>query len=372
MIYNIPFLDLSPSHSLIEDQLKMAFNDTLKKCIFVLGDNVSKFENEYAQFNNTKFSVGLSNGLDALILCLKTLNIGPGDEVIVPSNTYIATVLAVSHVGATPVFAEPDESTFNITSNSITKVISNKTKALMPVHLYGQACKMDDIMELAEKNNLFVIEDNAQGHGASFNNKITGSWGHLNATSFYPGKNLGALGDGGAITTNSIQYADAVKLLRNYGSSVKYQNDVIGFNNRLDELQAAFLTIKLKYLKEWTSERQKIASWYNELLKGVGDIVLPLVSDGSTHVYHLYVIKSEHRDDLQEYLKFNGIGTLIHYPIPPHLQKAYMHLGYKKGDFPVSEKLSETTLSLPMWPGLTFKQISIISEFIKNYFTIKK
>lgn len=371
MIHNIPFLDLTPSHNLIEDQLKMAFNDTLKKSIFVLGDNVSKFENEYAQFNNTKFSVGLSNGLDALILCLKTLNIGPGDEVIVPSNTYIATVLAVSHVGATPVFAEPDESTFNITSKSISKVISNKTKAIMPVHLYGQACKMDEIMDLAVQNNLFVIEDNAQGHGATYNDKKTGSWGHLNATSFYPGKNLGALGDGGAVTTDSVQYADALRLLRNYGSSIKYHNDVIGFNNRLDELQAAFLSIKLQNLKEWTTQRQKIASWYNELLKDIGDIVLPLVSDGSTHVYHLYVIKSERRDELQEYLKANGIGTLIHYPIPPHMQKAYIHLGYKKDDFPVAEKLSDTTLSLPMWPGLTYAQVSIISGCIKNYFETK-
>lgn len=367
----IPFLDLSPAHNSVKDELKKSFSDTLEKSIYVLGDSVAKFEDEYAVFNQTKFSVGISNGLDALILSLKSLQIGAGDEVIVPSNTYIATVLAVSHVGATPVFAEPDEFTYNITADTITKVISAKTKAIMPVHLYGQACKMDEIMELASQHNLYVIEDNAQAHGASYNGKITGSWGQINATSFYPGKNLGALGDGGAITTNNHELAESVRLLRNYGSKVKYQNDVIGYNNRLDELQASFLSIKLKRLMQWTSQRQEIAAWYDEMLQDVGDISIPVVNVGSTHVYHLYVIKSQHREGLQEHLKSRGIGTLIHYPIPPHLQKAYAHLGFKKGDFPISENLSETTLSIPMWPGMTQENVLKVCDSIKSYFQSK-
>jgi dTDP-4-amino-4,6-dideoxygalactose transaminase len=371
MNHVIPFLDLSPAHNSVKDELKKAFSETLEKSIYVLGDSVAKFEDEYAVFNQTKFAVGISNGLDALILSLKSLNIGPGDEVIVPSNTYIATVLAVSHVGATPVFAEPDESTYNITAETIAKVISTKTKAIMPVHLYGQACKMDDIMELAALNNLNVIEDNAQAHGATYNGKITGSWGQINGTSFYPGKNLGALGDGGALTTNDHDLAESVRLLRNYGSKVKYQNDVIGYNNRLDELQASFLSIKLKRLMQWTSQRQEIAGWYDKMLQNVGDISVPFVNIGSTHVYHLYVIKSQQRDGLQEHLKSMGVGTLIHYPIPPHLQKAYAHLGFKKGDFPISENLSETTLSIPMWPGMTQENVLKVCDSIKSYFQSK-
>lgn len=364
----IPFLDLTYMHNSVKDDLNLAFNDVLDKSIYVLGNSVEAFEHEYASFNNTKYAVGISNGLDALILSLKSLGIGSGDEVIVPSNTYIATVLAVSHVGATPVFAEPDASTFNVTAESIAKVISKKSKAIIPVHLYGQACKMDEIMELASLNNLFVIEDNAQAHGASYNDKITGSWGQINATSFYPGKNLGALGDGGAITSNNFDLAESVKLLRNYGSNVKYHNDVIGYNNRLDELQAAFLSIKLKKLMQWTRQRQEIACWYNEMLQNVGDVTVPFVNFGSTHVYHLYVLKTDQRDNLQQYLRSKDIGTLIHYPIPPHLQKAYADFGFKKGDFPVSEKLSDTILSIPLWPGMTYDNVLYVCDSIRSFF----
>ena len=292
----------------------------------------------------------------------------PGDEVIVPSNTYIATVLAVSHVGATPIFAEPDPTTFNITAITIAKVISKKSKAIIPVHLYGQACKMDEIMELALLNNLYVIEDNAQAHGSTYNEKITGSWGQINATSFYPGKNLGALGDGGAITSNDFELAESVRLFRNYGSKIKYQNDIIGYNNRLDELQASFLSVKLKKLMLWTLQRKEIASWYDEMLQNVGDISIPVIQDGSSHVYHLYVLKTNHRDNLQQHLKSRNIGTLIHYPIPPHLQKAYASLCFKKGDFPISEKLSETTLSIPLWPGMTRDNVLYVCDCIRSYF----
>ena len=258
-------------------------------------------------------------------------------------------------------------STYNIDPTKIEAAISLATKAIMPVHLYGQACEMDAIMKIASKYDLFVIEDNAQAHGASFKNKLTGSWGDVNGTSFYPGKNLGALGDGGAVTTNSDVLANRVKLYRNYGSEKKYENEVIGFNMRLDEMQAAFLSVKLKYLKVWTEQRQQIADWYNEALENVGDIVLPAVHIDASHVYHLYVIRIKKRDQLQMHLSNNGIGTLIHYPIPPHLQKVYAPLKYKKGDFPIAEEIAETCLSLPMWPGMNISMVEKIVEVIKDF-----
>jgi dTDP-4-amino-4,6-dideoxygalactose transaminase len=293
----------------------------------------------------------VSNGLDALVLSLRALGIGPGDEVIVPSNTYIATALAVSQVGATPVFVEPRMETYNINPELIPSKITKKTKAIMPVHLYGQACEMDEILEIAKTHNLFVIEDNAQAHLSSFNGRLTGSFGDINGTSFYPGKNLGALGDAGAITTNNGELAIRIKRLRNYGSEVKYYNEEIGYNNRLDEMQAAFLRVKLKYLQDWTQQRKEIAAWYNEVLKDK-NWILPKVHPDADHVYHLYVIRTSNRDEVAEELKQEGIQTMIHYPIPPHLQKAYRHLGFKKGDFPIAEEIANTCLSLPIWPGM--------------------
>jgi dTDP-4-amino-4,6-dideoxygalactose transaminase len=281
----IPFLDFKPMHNPISDELRSSFDRVLQKNWFLLGDEVVEFEKRYAEYNKVNFSVGVSNGLDALHLSLRALGVGPGDEVIIPSNTYIATVLAVSYVGATPVFAEPDIRSYNLEADNIEAVITSRTKAIMPVHLYGQACEMKSIMEIAEKSGLYVVEDNAQGHGATFNNKITGSWGHINGTSFYPGKNLGALGDAGAITTDNAELAHLIKVLRNYGSNEKYYNEVVGYNMRLDEIQAAFLTVKLKYLDEWTLQRQQIASWYNEVLQNTGDLILPHTTPGATHVY---------------------------------------------------------------------------------------
>ncbi|MXV52830.1 aminotransferase [Pedobacter sp. HMF7647] len=357
---NIPFLSFDHINKRIKSEITAAFEDFFDDAWYILGNRVKTFEEQYANFNQTGYCVGLSNGLDALHIALKTLNIGFGDEVIVPSNTYIATVLAVSYVGATPVFVEPDIKTYNLDPSLIEAAITPKTKAIMPVHLYGQACEMESIKTIAEKHNLFVIEDNAQSQGAAFKGKLTGSWGNINGTSFYPGKNLGAFGDAGAITTDDKELAEKAMSLRNYGSNKKYVNDIIGHNMRLDECQAGFLSIKLKYLREWTTQRQQIAAWYNEYLKDVPGITLPEIHKHATHVYHLYVIRTNKRDELQHRLADHGIGTLIHYPIPPHLQKAYQYLGFIKGDFPISEELADTCLSLPIWPGMTERQVEFI------------
>jgi dTDP-4-amino-4,6-dideoxygalactose transaminase len=364
----IPFLNFEPMHALIRSEIMQSFQDVYDANWFVLGKKLENFEKEYATYSNTNFSIGVSNGLDALHLSLKALNITKGDEVIVPSNTYIATALAVSYVGGTPVFVEPNSNTYNINPANIEAAITPKTKAIMPVHLYGQACEMDAILSIAKKHNLYVIEDNAQAHGATFNNKITGSFGDLNGTSFYPGKNLGALGDAGAITTNNEELAKKIMMLRNYGSEKKYYNDEIGFNMRLDEIQAAFLSIKLKYLNDWTSQRKQIAGWYNNALKNIGDLILPTTHADATNVYHLYVIKSKKRNLIQQYLSENGIGTLIHYPIPPHLQKAYHFLSCKKGSYPIAEELADNCLSLPIWPGMSLEQVNSVAENIKKVF----
>ncbi|MDZ4070740.1 MAG: DegT/DnrJ/EryC1/StrS family aminotransferase [Sediminibacterium sp.] len=355
-------------HSKIKSEMQNAFENVYDHHWYILGNEVDQFEQDYASFNQTKYCIGVSNGLDALFLALKACNIDYGDEVIVPSNTYIATVLAVSYLGALPVFVEPDINTYNIDPSKIEDAVTSRTKAIIPVNLYGQCCEMQSIMELSNKYKLFVIEDNAQSQGSSFNSKMAGSWGHINATSFYPGKNLGALGDAGAITTDNFQLAERIKVLRNYGSQKKYFNEVIGHNMRLDELQAAFLRVKLKSLLDWTKERQQIASWYDEALCGLGDLVLPKISTGATHVYHLYVIRSEKRNALQNFLNEKGIGTLIHYPVPPYLQEAYQSLGYTKGSFPIAEKIADTCLSLPIWPGMQKDEIDYISETIREFF----
>ena len=365
----VPFLSFEETNRKIKPEILRSFEEFFDRSWYILGDAVKKFEQEYAIFNNVDHCIGVSNGLDALHLALKALGIGNGDEVIVPSNTYIATALAVSYVGAKPVFVEPNINTYNIDPAKIEMAVTAKTKAIMPVHLYGQACEMDRIMAIAKKHNLFVVEDNAQSQGAAYKGKSTGSWGNINGTSFYPGKNLGALGDAGAVTTNNQELAIKAALLRNYGSQKKYFNEVIGFNMRLDECQAGFLSVKLKYLKEWTVQRQEIAGWYNETLTDIQDLILPSVAENATHVYHVYLIRTKHRDELQKHLADNGIGTLIHYPIPIHLQKAYQGLGFKKGDFPVAEEIADTCLSLPLWPGMKFEGVAEISQLIKSFYS---
>jgi dTDP-4-amino-4,6-dideoxygalactose transaminase len=309
---NVPFLSFASMNTDVRPEMMTAFEQFFDKAWYIMGERLNIFEKEYAQFNQVQHAVGVSNGLDALHIALKACDIKEGDEVIVPSNTYIATLLAVSFVGATPVLVEPNSDTYNIDPRKIEASITNRTKAIMPVHLYGQACEMDAIMQIAKKHKLFVIEDNAQAHLATSNGQLTGSFGHINGTSFYPGKNLGALGDAGAVTTNDGALAGKAKILRNYGSQKKYYNEVIGFNMRLDECQAAFLSVKLKYISAWTSERKKIAAHYDNALKNAGDLILPKIAPGCTHVYHLYVIRTKKRDALQQYLQENGVGTLIH------------------------------------------------------------
>lgn len=363
----IPFLSLEPMHASIKSEMQEAFIKFYESYWYILGDRLKIFEKEYSLFNQVNFTIGTSNGLDALYLALKALEIKDGDEVIMPSNTFIATVLAVSYTGAKPVFVEPDIHTYLLDPSRIEAAITSHTKAIMPVHLYGQACQMDAIMSIADRYGLKVIEDNAQAHGARFKGQITGSIGHANGTSFYPGKNLGALGDAGAVTTNDAELAERIQMLRNYGSREKYKHESIGHNMRLDELQASFLSVKLKHLEEWTTQRQQISDWYDEELMDCEDLITPYVHPDSTHVYHLYVIRTSKRDQLQQYLKEKGVGSLIHYPIPPHLQVAYQDLGFKKGDFPIAEELASTCLSLPIWPGLKKKEVVAICQVIKNF-----
>ena len=364
----IPFLSFDGMHSPIRNELSAAFQKVLDSNCFIMGNELEQFELTYAAYHSVNFSIGVSNGLDAIYLALKAVGIGPGDEVIVPANTYIATLLAVSYLNAIPVMVEPELSTYNIDTGKIEEALTNRTKAILPVHLYGQVCAMDKIMAIAEKNKLFVIEDNAQSHGARFNGKMAGSFGHINATSFYPGKNLGALGDAGAVTTNNAELADKVKMLRNYGSNKKYYNEVIGHNMRMDELQAGLLAVKLPYLNSWIKQRREIAATYHQLLSETGDLVLPNAITPDSHVYHLYVVRTKKRAELQNWLTSQGIGTLIHYPVPPHLQGAYHHLGFGKGSFPLAEEIAATCLSLPLWPGMTTEELDYVTRKIKDFY----
>jgi dTDP-4-amino-4,6-dideoxygalactose transaminase len=363
----IPFLSFDQMNAAVKPEMLASFERFFDHKWYVLGEQVSRFENDYANFNQTSFAVGVANGLDALIIALKTLNIGAGDEVIVPSNTYIASWLAVSYVGATPIPVEPRMDTANMNPQEIESRITSKTKAIMPVHLYGQCCEMEAIMAIANKHKLYVIEDNAQAQGALNNGRPAGSFGHINGTSFYPGKNLGAYGDAGAITTNDPLLADRTKIIRNYGSEKKYYNSELGINSRLDEIQAGFLSIKLTFLQDWNAERNTIAQWYLNSLNNIPELTLPIVAPDCTSVYHLFVIRTPKRDELQTYLNQNGIGTLIHYPVPPHLQEAYAFLHYKKGDFPIAEKIAETCLSLPIYPGITKQEVDYICTTIKQF-----
>ncbi len=365
---HVPYLDLNCTYHTIEEELSRSLIRVLQSGRVILGAEVQAFEKQYATFSGTRYCIGVGNGLDALILALTALGIGQGDEVIVPSNTYIATLVAVSRVGAKPVPVEPKVKTYNIDPDTIKHAITKKTKAIIPVHLFGQACQMDAIMHIATTHRLFVIEDNAQSHGATFRGKKTGSFGHINATSFYPGKNLGAIGDAGALTTNAKRYADMLRSIRNYGESKRYINERIGFNSRLDELQAAFLRVRLRHLNTYTKRKQSIAKHYSAALMGVGDIILPTTETGSTNVYHVYPIRTRKRNALQKYLESQTIKTLIHYPIPPHLQTAYKHLNYKKGAFPIAENLAETSLSLPIYPEMTEGQIQYVIDMIKRFF----
>ena len=364
----IPFFSFEKRNNDLRKEALNAFEEFFDSNWYVLGSRTTKFEEDYASFNKTKYSVGVSTGLDALHLSLLALGIGVGDEVIVPSNTYIATVLSITYVGATPIFVEPRLSTSNLNPELIEAAITDRTKCIMPVHLYGQSCEMDEIMQIARKHNLFVVEDNAQSQGASYKGKLTGSFGEVNATSFYPTKNIGAVGEAGAITTDSEELAHKVKVMRNYGSQKTYYNEVIGYNNRIDEFEAAFLSVSLKYFDQWTSERKSLDTMYREKLGEVDQIRVNQIAKGATTVNHLFTIRTDRRDALQQYLKENGIGTKIHYPLPPHLQECYKDMGYSKGDFPIAEEIANTSLSLPNFLGLTEGQIDHIVSCIKMFF----
>lgn len=362
----VPFVSFLPMERELDAELRAAFERVYARSWYIDGEEDRNFEKAFAAYCDIDYCVGVGNGLEALVLALKALDIREGDEVIVPSNTYIATALAVTYVGATPVLVEPDIRTFNIDVSRIEKAITNRTKAIMPVHLYGQPCDMDSIMEIAEKYNLYVIEDCAQAHGAVYKGKKVGTFGNVAGFSFYPGKNLGALGDAGAIVSNDEELIQKVRMLGNYGSDYKYHHVLKGNNSRLDEMQAAFLFAKLPHLEKMNVERRRIAEMY---LNGITnpEIILPCVIDDVVPVWHVFGIRCERREELETHLKERGIGTNKHYPIPIHLQECYRDLGYQKGDFPIAEKISETELSIPMYYGMTDEEVGYVIDSINEF-----
>ena len=362
----IPFVSFLPMERELDSELRAAFDRVFTRSWYIEGVEDEAFEKAFADFCGTAYCVGAGNGLDALILILRALEIGPGDEVIVPSNTYIATALAVTYAGATPVFVEPDIRTFNIDPAKIEAAITPNTKAIMPVHLYGQACDMDAVMAAAHKHGLRVIEDCAQAHGATYKGRKIGTFGDAAGFSFYPGKNLGALGDAGAVVTNNEQIAKKVRALGNYGSDYKYHHIYKGSNSRLDEMQAAFLAVKLPHLERMNAERRRIAERY---LRGIRNekVVLPFVPDYTVPVWHIFGIRCAERPALEAHLNAQGIGTNKHYPIPIHLQECYRELGFRAGDYPVAEEISRTELSLPMFYGMTDAEIDYVISAVNSF-----
>lgn len=362
----IPFVTFKPLEAELDKEIRYAFERVYTRSWYIEGVENVKFEKDFAEYCDSKYCVGVGNGLDALFLALKALSVKEGDEVIVPSNTYIATALAVTYVGATPVFVEPDIRTFNIDPSKIENAITEKTKAIIPVHLYGQACDMDPIMEMAKKYNLFVIEDCAQAHGATYKGKVVGSFGDAAGFSFYPGKNLGALGDAGAIVTNNEELAKKVRALGNYGSDYKYHHVYQGNNSRLDELQAAFLAAKLPLLEKVNDSRRSIA---NKYLAGINNpkVILPFVPDYTVPVWHIFGIRCKSRSKLENFLNDAGIGTNKHYPIPMHLQDCYKDLGLKEGDLPIAEEISTSELSIPMYYGMTDDEVQYVIDKVNEF-----
>lgn len=350
---------------MFQDEYEQAALRVLRSGWYVLGNEVRQFEEEFAQYTGRKYCVGLNSGLDALILSVRALGIGKGDEVIVQADTYIATVLGITENDAVPVFVEPD-AYFNIDADKIEQAITDRTKAIMVVHLYGQASNMTKIAAIARKHNLPVIEDCAQSHGACFEGKMTGTYGISGCFSFYPTKNLGAFGDAGAIVTDDAEFADKIRKMRNYGSKVKYYNEIEGVNSRLDEMQAALLRVKLSHLNELNEERRILAARYSEGIDNP-EIILPLLRDGAQSIYHQYVIMCAERDKLQAALEKDGIQTQIHYPIPPHLAECYKHLGHKEGAFPLTEHYAKSVLSLPIYTGMRFEEQDYVIEKINAW-----
>ena len=365
MVDKIPFLDVGATYRELKPELDAAVSRVLENGWYLLGKELEAFEAEYAAFTESRHCVGLANGLEGLVLSLQALGVGRGDEVVVPANTYIATWLAVSSVGATPVPVEPIPGIWNIDPGRIEAAITSRTKVILPVHLYGQPADLDPILEIARKHGLRVLEDAAQAHGACYKGRRIGAHGDIVAWSFYPGKNLGCFGDGGAVTTNDPALADKVRVLRNYGSRVKYQNEVKGHNSRLDEIQAAVLRVKLRHLDEWNGRRSALADRYLKALGEIPDLGLPQVFPGAEPAWHLFVVEVKDRDALQVRLKESGVETLIHYPVPPHLSEAYAS-DCAWGRFPITEQAAMTHLSLPMGPHMSFGELDRVRAALQN------
>ena len=364
---SVPFLDLEAAYRELQPELDEAYRRVMESGRYILGEEMDAFETEFAAYCGVRHCVGVGNGLEALELILRAWDIGSGDEVIVPANTYIATWLAVSNVGATPVPVEPEAATSNLDPGRVESAITARCRAILPVHLYGQPADMDPIVEIGRRHGLRIIEDAAQAHGARYKGRLAGGLGDAAGWSFYPSKNLGALGDAGAITTNDDGLADKVRLLRNYGSRTKYANEIKGFNSRLDPLQAAFLRVKLKHLEKWNQRRKALVAEYQTGLGAVADLLLPHVPEGTQPVWHLFAIRHPRRDALQKHLTDLGIGTLIHYPLPPHLSPAYADMGLKAGDLPITEELARTVLSLPMGPHMTSEQAQTVIAGLSRF-----
>ena len=364
----IPLVDLKTQYQALKKEIDAAIQEVLDQTNFILGDAVAKFEEKFAKFCDTKYCVGVASGTDALHLALRVLGIGKDAEVIAPANTFVATIFAISYVGAHPVLVDVNPQNFHLDLNKLEEKITAKTKAIIPVHLYGRAVEMEKLMALASKYNLKIIEDACQAHGASWQGKKVGSFGILGCFSFYPGKNLGAYGDGGAIVTSEPELYEKLRMMRNTGSPQKYHHDAIGHNSRLDTLQAAVLNVKLKRLSEWNHQRLKNAKLYNQKLSTIKEVTVPEIPRDGSHVFHLYVIRVSRRDDLLKFLNDRGVGASIHYPLPIYSLKAYPHLGLTGKDFPITEQLSKEILSLPMYAELTEEQIDTIANLIKEFY----
>lgn len=362
----IPFLDLCASYIELRRELDAAYRRVMESGRYLLGAELEAFEREFADYCEAKHCIGVGNGLDALHLILRAYGIGAGDEVIVPANTYIATWLAVTHAGAIPVPVEPDETTYNIDPSRIERAVTTRTKAIVVVHLFGQPADMDPVNSIAQRFGLKVVEDCAQAHGARYKGRRAGNLGDAAGFSFYPGKNLGAFGDAGAVTTSDSDLADRIRALGNYGSRVKYQHEIIGYNSRLDEIQAALLRVKLVHLDEWNERRRVAARAYLASLTSVGELTLPFVPTWAEPVWHLFVVRHPFRNQLQEALNNAGIGTIIHYPIPPHLQRAYERLGHRRGAFRISELIHDSVLSLPIGPHLSASDQERVTVAVQN------
>lgn len=362
----IPFVSFAPMQKELKEEMLNKFEEMYDKAYYIQGNEYDKFQEQFANYIGTKYAVGVGNGLDALMLILRAMEIGAGDEVIVPSNTFIATALAVTYVGAKPIFVEPILDEYNINPDLIEEKITKNTKAIIAVHLYGQCADMDKINSFAKKYNLKVIEDAAQAHGALYKGKKAGSLGEAAGFSMYPGKNLGALGDGGMVTTNDAVLAKKIAALACYGSDYKYHHIYKGVNSRLDEIQAGFLSIKLEHLDKWNADRNRIAKMYLESIKN-DKIILPVVNKNNYHVWHIFAVRCKNRDELEKYLLDKGIGTNKHYPTPIHLQGAYADLNIKEGELPLAEIISKEELSLPMYYGMTDEEVNFIIETINNF-----